>query len=87
MGYFMSAGCKISQLREVIVYLGYPISVKFTTSKEAKFLMGKVRKRVNHWSNRLLSLQGRLVLLKHVLRAMLVFHLMALNLNKEGLMV
>lgn len=51
-------------------------------SKEAEFLLDKVRKRIFHWSNRLLSLQGRIVMLKHVLRAILVFHLMSLALNK-----
>lgn len=46
--------------------------------------MDKVHKRVFHWSNRLLSLQRRIVLVKHVLKAIPVNNLMALTLNQAG---
>lgn len=82
LAWYANSGCKVAQLGEIINYLGCPMGCKILVSKEAKFLLDKVRKRVFHWSNQLLSLQGRLVLLKHVLRAVPVFHLMALMLNK-----
>lgn len=77
-------GCKIAQLEEIISFLGCLIGVKIPPSKEAEFLMDKVRKRVFHWSNMLLSLQRRIVLVKHILKAILIYHLMALTLNQEG---
>lgn len=52
--------------------------------QEAEFLLDKVRKRVNHWAYHLLMMQGQIVLMRHVLPAMPVFHLMALDLNKDG---
>lgn len=83
--WFSQTGCKIAQPKEVLSFLGCPIRGKDANSKEAEFFMYKVRKRVNHWANWSVSLQGLLVLLKHVLRAILVFHFMALTLSKDGL--
>lgn len=85
LDWFSRTGCRVAQSSEVLSLLGCPIGVKLTTSKEGEFVLDKVRKRVNHWANRLLSLQGCLVLLKHVLRAMSVHYFVALTLNKEGL--
>lgn len=52
--------------------------------KETKFVLEKVRKRFSHWANRILRMQERLALLKHVLRVIPVFHLMAFKLLKNG---
>lgn len=65
-------------------YLGSPIGVHVFIATKTEYLLGKVRKRVWHWANRLLSMQGRIVLVRHVLRAIPVFHLMSLALNHDG---
>lgn len=67
LAWYKNTGCKISRPWEIINYLGCPVGCKVSASKEAKILMDKVRKRIFHWSNKLLSLQGRVVPLKHVL--------------------
>lgn len=66
------------------MYLGCPIGGKFPATNELKFLLDKVRKLVNHWSSHLLSMQGQVVILCHVLRAVPIYHLMEMTLNKEG---
>lgn len=47
-------------------------------------MASKVRKQLKHWENRMLTMQGRVVLLQSVLRAMLVYHLMSLCMLKDG---
>lgn len=44
-------GCKIAAFREIITYLGCPISYGLTQGIEAEFLIGKVRKRLREWAN------------------------------------
>lgn len=77
-------GCRVVWNGEIVTYLGSPVGINITPSQEAEFLLNTIRKRTRHWANHLLSLQGRIVLLRHVLRAIPVYHLMALNLNKDG---
>lgn len=47
-------------------------------------MIGKVCKRLNHWANRTLSFAGCSILLCHVIRAMPMYHLMAMSLNADG---
>lgn len=82
--WMLNAGCKVVAWREVINYLGCPIGYGVTPTQEADFLLGKVRKRLGHWANRMLSWNGKVVLLKHVLRTIPGYHLMALSLNNQG---
>lgn len=77
-------GCRVARPGEVIRYLGGSIGVQVTPATELEYLLGKVCKRVKHWSNRLLTLQGQIMLMRHVLQAILVFHLMALFMNMDG---
>lgn len=77
-----NAGCKVVAKKEVINYLGCPIAYGVTPVQEAEFLLGKVRKRLGHWANRMLNWNGKIVLLRHVLRAIREYHLMALSLNQ-----
>lgn len=82
LDWFLNTGCKVAQPRGIISFLGCPIDVKIKLRHpriEAKFLMDKVCKRVFYWSNRLLSLQGRIVLVEHVLNAIPIYHLMAMT--------
>lgn len=76
--------CKIAKPDKMIVYLGSPIEHRLSIIREMKFILGKVQKRLSHYANRLLTMEGRLTLMKHVLYAIPVFHLMTLKLLKDG---
>lgn len=77
-------GCKCVQEGAIATYLDILVGINIMPSQEAEFLLDKVRKQTRCWANRLLSLQVRIILLRHVLRAIHVYHLMALHLDKEG---
>lgn len=79
-----NARCKVAARKEVINYLGYPIGHGVTPEQEAKFLLRKVKKRLGHWANWMLSWTRKVVLMCHVLRAIPEYHLMALYLNQQG---
>lgn len=64
----------------MIKYLGYPINFILPPSKTLRFLIDKVRKRFCNWSNHLLSMVGRLVLLRHVVRSIPIYYFMLLDL-------
>lgn len=84
LAWLRETGCKVTSVDEVIVYLGIPIGYRLSASREMEFVLEKVQRRLYHWSNRMLTMQGRLVLMKHVLRAIPIFHLMTLKLLKDG---
>lgn len=81
LAWYTTTGCKVARPGEIISFLGCPIGVKISALKEVEFLMDKVHKRVNHWSNHLLTLQGRILLVRHIWKAIPVYHLMALTLT------
>lgn len=83
LAWFSGLGCRITQQDEILVYLG-TMEVKLLALKEANFLLDQIRKQITHWNNHMLSMQGHLVLLRHVLWVVQIYHLMAMTLNKGG---
>ncbi|KAL3675254.1 hypothetical protein R1sor_025202 [Riccia sorocarpa] len=77
-------GCRVASEGEVWTYLGTPTCVRVSEEQLEMFLLEKLTKRVNHWSNRLLSWEGRCVVLKHALTAMPNYFLMTLGLTQKG---
>lgn len=77
-------GYKFLRVGEVMKYLGCPIGLDIQPTKKLEFLLGKVRKRLRHWSNKLMSFPSRVTLIKHVLRAILVYAFMAYSFLKDG---
>lgn len=65
-------------------YLGCPVGFDLAPGKIVRFLMDNVRKKFRHWSNRLLTMAGRLVLIKHVIRSIPVYYLMLFELSGDG---
>jgi hypothetical protein len=59
--------CKISKLP--ITYLGVPLHWKQLKINDWKFLTNKIEKKLAGWKGKLLSLGGRLTLIKYVLSA------------------
>lgn len=49
-----------------------------------EFLLGKVRKQLSHWVNKSLSFVGQMILLRHIIRAMSVYHFMSISLSTKG---
>jgi hypothetical protein len=66
--WFPSLGCKIAAPKEQHIYLGCPFGRDFSSHQELEYVLGKIRNKLRHWSNRLLSMTSKMVLLKHVLR-------------------
>lgn len=74
--------CRVAQHEEIVSLLKCPIEVKLTASVEATLLWTRYKSElIINWENHLLPIQGCLVLLKHVLRAIPIYHFMALTLN------
>lgn len=82
--WFYSISRCILQPHETTTYLGCLIGFKVTPMLETDFLLKKVCKCLNHWENCALSFTGRVVLLKHVIQAMRVYHLMSMSLNSQS---
>lgn len=51
---------------------------------EANFLLGKVRKILRSWSNKMLTWDGKTAMLKHILWEIQGYHLLMLSLNQQG---
>lgn len=63
--WMVNSDCKVAAHREVITYLGCPIGFGVTSAMEAEFLLGKVRKRLRNWSNKMLSWDEKSVVEAH----------------------
>ncbi|KAL3698650.1 hypothetical protein R1sor_012726 [Riccia sorocarpa] len=63
-----NTGCYIAKEGEVIKYLGYPIGWKLNDTHRSTFLLGKFEKKLEWWAYKLLTFEGRLIVLKHVLK-------------------
>jgi hypothetical protein len=77
--WFSKAGLKIAESGQVLKYLSCPFGRNLTPQQEVDFVLDKLRKRLQHWSYRILTLPSKLIALKPILRAMPVFHLMILD--------
>jgi hypothetical protein len=82
--WFQRAGCQITGDGVVMKNLGCSFGRKITAQQEIDFVLDKLRKRLRLWSLRMLSLPGKVIALKHLLRAMPIFHLMILDFNQKG---
>lgn len=60
-------------------YLGLPLSLRKTTKGDFQPLLDKIASRLASWKARLLSTGGRVVLIKSVITATPIYHLMALE--------
>ncbi|KAL3689125.1 hypothetical protein R1sor_015434 [Riccia sorocarpa] len=64
-----NTGCHIAAKGELIRYLGFPIGWGVSAEDQKDFVLGKLKRKLKHWSMQLLSFTGRLIAIKHVLRA------------------
>ncbi|KAL3685489.1 hypothetical protein R1sor_003511 [Riccia sorocarpa] len=64
--------------------LGTPVGVNVAEDQLELYLLEKLTRKVNHWSNRMLTWEGRSVVLKHALATMPNYCLMTLGLTSKG---
>lgn len=83
LDWIYNIGCCILRAGEVTKYLGCPIGLAISLAQELDLLLGKVQKRLRHWSNKLLSFPSKVTLIKHVLRVML-YSFMAYSFSLNG---
>ncbi|KAL3678729.1 hypothetical protein R1sor_021685 [Riccia sorocarpa] len=76
--------CKVATEGEIYTYLGTPIGIGVAEDQIEAFLLEKLARRVSHWSNRMLSWEGRSTVLKHALATMPTYYLMTLGLTANG---
>jgi hypothetical protein len=65
--WFEEVGCQIAKSGEIFKYLGAPIAINLSSDAEQEFLLDKGRKKLRHWSHKLVTMTGRMVYLKHIL--------------------
>ncbi|KAL3684604.1 hypothetical protein R1sor_002626 [Riccia sorocarpa] len=61
-------GCYIANEGGVIRYLGFPIGWKLIEAHRYNFLLGRMEKKLRWWAYKLLTFEGRLTVLRHILR-------------------
>ncbi|KAL2632728.1 hypothetical protein R1flu_004207 [Riccia fluitans] len=68
-----------------ILYLGYPIGWKVPESQLLNFITGKLERKLGNWAYRLLTFEGRLIVLKHIVRSIPVHLLSCMALDPQTL--
>lgn len=71
--------CKLSGVGEVQQYLGAPFRLKLSVSQQHCFCLDRIGGRLSAWSTHFLSFTGRVLLVKHVLQAIPIYHMMFLR--------
>ncbi|KAL3675227.1 hypothetical protein R1sor_025175 [Riccia sorocarpa] len=83
-GWLHDTGCQILKPEERVTYLGCVAGQNITEKEQAREVANKLIRRLAHWSHRLLSWPGRVTLLRHILRAIPIYQLLAMGLREEG---
>ncbi|KAL2642712.1 hypothetical protein R1flu_010299 [Riccia fluitans] len=69
--------------KRVYRYLGALIGSGFKHDQLISFYLDRMVSRLNLWSNRLLSFEARVILIKHVLLTIPIFYLSAIGITKK----
>ena len=75
---FMEAACRFLHCREGVVpfkYLGLPVGANSRSLSTWEPMLEQLKKRLNSWGNKYVSLVGRIVLLNSVLNVIPIFYL------------
>ncbi|KAL3676756.1 hypothetical protein R1sor_026704 [Riccia sorocarpa] len=78
-------GCEIARPDRPFVYLGMQTSSPVDERSITESIVQKMMKKLNHWSNKLLSWPAKTILLKHVLAATPLYQLMSVGLCRDGI--
>ncbi|CAM6082402.1 unnamed protein product [Calypogeia fissa] len=77
--WLLASGGHISREGEVHKYLGAPIGWNLHPSSLHNFCLDHIGERLATWSSQMLSFTGRVLLIKHVLQAIPIYHAMLLS--------
>ncbi|KAL3690009.1 hypothetical protein R1sor_016318 [Riccia sorocarpa] len=80
-----STDCELAGPGGPFVYLGVQTNTPVDERAIADSIVQKMMKKLNHWSNRLLSWPAKTILLKHVLAATPLYQLMSVGLCRDGI--
>ncbi|KAL3695349.1 hypothetical protein R1sor_009425 [Riccia sorocarpa] len=80
----VDTGCHVAELGEIVVYLGGPIGRGVSDGQLVDFLIAKFQKRLGHWSTKVLSWAGRVIILRHILALIPIYHFSTLSLTRHG---
>ncbi|KAL2644588.1 hypothetical protein R1flu_012175 [Riccia fluitans] len=78
-------GCYIAREGEPIRYLGYPIGWRVPESQLLNFITGKLERKLGNWTYQLLTFEGRIIVLKHVIRSIPAHLLSCMALDPQTL--
>ncbi|XP_024628921.1 uncharacterized mitochondrial protein AtMg00310-like [Medicago truncatula] len=85
---FMEAACRFLHCREGVIpfkYLGLPVGASSKKVSTWEPMLEQLRKRLNSWGNKFVSLGGRIVLLNSILNAIPIFYLSFLKIPAKVL--
>jgi hypothetical protein len=81
--WLIATQCHISIAGEIHKYLGAPWGFEIADTDLHNFYVAKISDRLKTWSKKLLSLPGRILLVKHVLQAIPIYHMMFIRLPNK----
>ncbi|KAL3693009.1 hypothetical protein R1sor_006660 [Riccia sorocarpa] len=77
-------GCTIMKEQEKITYLGCQIGHNMTEKEHARTIADKLTRKLANWTHWFLTWPGRVMLLRHILRAIPIYHFLSIGLNELG---
>ncbi|KAL3689167.1 hypothetical protein R1sor_015476 [Riccia sorocarpa] len=72
------------QPKMVYMYMGAPIGTELTQTQLLSFCTNRMTEKLKYWENRMLSFEARVILIRHVLLAVLVFYLQVVGVSKKA---
>ncbi|KAL3698824.1 hypothetical protein R1sor_012900 [Riccia sorocarpa] len=78
-------GCYIAREGEIIRYLGFPIGRKVKQKQQTDYILGKIQKRMGNRTYRMLTFEGRVVVTRHILKAIPTHILSCMNFSTNEL--
>ncbi|KAL3695821.1 hypothetical protein R1sor_009897 [Riccia sorocarpa] len=79
------SGCEVAGPGRRFVYLGVSTSTPVDEKLIAEEIVQKLMRKLQHWSNRLLSWPSKTILLRHMLAATPLYQLLSVGLSKDSL--
>ncbi|KAL2628550.1 hypothetical protein R1flu_013236 [Riccia fluitans] len=80
-----TSGCYIAREGEPVRYLGYPIGRRVPGSQLLNYIAGKFEQKLGNWVYRFLTFEGRLIVLRHIIRSIPVYVLSCIALDLQTL--
>lgn len=80
--WFLNFGCLIKSPGVIHKYLGAPWGSEIEKANFFDFCIDGISKRLNPWSNRTLSFTSQSLLIRHVLQAIPIYHMLFIGMSK-----